>query len=765
MKKSYFFTLFLLLFLASISKIFAQNSTQIPAKNLNFQYNFQPNTEGLPLSAWAGGLNSPQIYAMDINQDLEEDLVVFDKHNSKFYTFTANIHSKKFIYRPEFEQYFPPCKAWVVIVDYDKDGKKDIFTHNEKGGVKIFKNIGKQNPEFELLQENITSKSLNNPTESNIIIPATDMPAIVDIDDDGDLDIFTFDFAQGNWIEFYENITPLAPKSPLTPKGGTKSPKKPKNLKEETNPKDTLNTKEKLVFFKKNPCWGGILEQTNCGEFQFNKACAGGSGKSSNIMHAGSTLQIVDLNGDKKLDVLIGDISCNELYFFKNQGTNARPKFTQFDRNFPKNNPIRVLFPAVYFVDVTFDKIPDMLVVPNVWQQDGEVADWDKSIWVYENKNTTKKPDWQLTQKDFLQNEMLDFGENVSAFSFDIDNDKDMDLLVSARKTNGNIENTFLENKGTNKNPIFAQNKDFTEKYLVDSLKNKIFQNHFIYKSNYLQNYISYLEKKDNNFYFFYKNIKLDEFHKFPFSLQKNDSPALIDIDEDGDIDMCIAKGNGSMIYYENIRIKNQNQNKISKKEDFNEDKFEAEKSLFGTLPNPASTELRIATHDLNADGQVDLLMTDANGKIDVYLDIAKKFKDFETTKEFSPDIRANSIEKLYCGSGVFPQISDIDGDEMPDLVMGMRTGGIKFIKNTTEKPKVIAKYHKKDNLLVINVPFEGQLRGENAQGELLLNIAVEDFKGDFPVKLTEKQIQGLKISHRNPRYKTLWLKNLVIVP
>ncbi len=787
-----FFIRFLCIFyiLISVQNIFFQKKlfAQTPTKNVQFDYNYLPTTENLPINAWAGGLNSPQIYAMDINQDLEDDLVIFDKHNAKFYTFTANVYSKKYSYRPEFEQYFPNCKNWVVIIDYDKDGKKDIFTDGDNG-VRVFRNVGIQTPDFQLITENIITKTNNG--EGNIIVPATDVPAIVDIDDDGDLDIFTFDFAQGNWIEFYENVSP---KSPPVPKGGA-------NIKERINTKKKEYIVENLIFVKKNPCWGGILEKVNCGEFEFNKACAGGGGANENTeknkknaFHAGSTLQLVDLNGDKKLDVLIGDISCNELYFFKNNGTNLRPKFMQFDRNFPKQNPIRLLFPAVYFVDVTFDKVPDMLVVPNVWLQDGEVNHWDKSIYVYENKNTPKKPDWHLTTTNFLQNDMLDFGENVSAFAFDVDNDKDLDLLISAKKTNGNIDNNLLENKGTNKNPIFTQNKGFQEKYLVDSLKNKIFQNHFIYKSNYLQNYISYLEKpleksnensgqnprqNPNDFNLFYKNIKLDEFHKFPFSLQKNDSPALMDIDEDGDVDVCVAKGNGSMIWYENIRIKNKN----TKKTDFTADTFEKEKPFFIQNPNPANTELRLATHDINADGQVDLLITDANGQIKIYLDIAKKFKEktenenlqinkLETEKQtetqetyfFEADYNAKKQENIYIGHGIMPQIVDIDGDDMPELLLGMRTGGLKFAKNTTEKPKIIAKYYKKDQMLVLNVPFSGQLRGENTQGELLFDLSVAEFREIYPVKLTEKQIQGLKISHRNSRYKTIWLKNLEIM-
>lgn len=41
------------------------------------------------LNPWAGGLNAPQFLKMHLNNDDIEDLVVFDRTNSKISTFTA----------------------------------------------------------------------------------------------------------------------------------------------------------------------------------------------------------------------------------------------------------------------------------------------------------------------------------------------------------------------------------------------------------------------------------------------------------------------------------------------------------------------------------------------------------------------------------------------------------------------------------------------------------------------------------------------------
>ena len=55
---------------------------------------------------WAGGLNSPQFSEMDLDEDGDLDLVVFDRQDSKVRTFISE--GEKYTHAPIYESNFPP---------------------------------------------------------------------------------------------------------------------------------------------------------------------------------------------------------------------------------------------------------------------------------------------------------------------------------------------------------------------------------------------------------------------------------------------------------------------------------------------------------------------------------------------------------------------------------------------------------------------------------------------------------------------------------
>ena len=64
---------------------------------------------------------------MDLNGDNVEDLVLFDRMADKVLTFIGV--ESKYQYAPEFEEFFPEdITNWLLIRDFNCDGKKDIFT-------------------------------------------------------------------------------------------------------------------------------------------------------------------------------------------------------------------------------------------------------------------------------------------------------------------------------------------------------------------------------------------------------------------------------------------------------------------------------------------------------------------------------------------------------------------------------------------------------------------------------------------------------------
>ena len=151
-------------------------------------------------SALAGGINAGQFSNIDLNLDGIMDLVVFDKSGNKISPFIND--NGNYIYAPKYRDNFPKVHDWMLLADYNCDGKNDIYTYSS-GGMAIYKNTSINNLSFSLVTSLVLSDyGANN---INIYISQVDIPAISDIDYDGDLDILTFSIT-GGFVEYHKNM-------------------------------------------------------------------------------------------------------------------------------------------------------------------------------------------------------------------------------------------------------------------------------------------------------------------------------------------------------------------------------------------------------------------------------------------------------------------------------------------------------------------------------------------------------------------------------
>jgi hypothetical protein len=68
--------------------------------------------------------------------------VVYDRTAQKVFTFLATKNTSGqyyWQYAPQYETLFPTLQNWMLLVDYDKDGRKDLFTHSS-AGLKLYRN-------------------------------------------------------------------------------------------------------------------------------------------------------------------------------------------------------------------------------------------------------------------------------------------------------------------------------------------------------------------------------------------------------------------------------------------------------------------------------------------------------------------------------------------------------------------------------------------------------------------------------------------------
>lgn len=76
---------------------------------------------------------------------------------------------------------------------------------------------------------------------------------------------------------------------------------------------------------------------------------------------------------------------------------------------------------------------------------------------------------------------------------------------------------------------------------------------------------------------------------------------------------------------------------------------------------------------------------------------------------------------------GLYPAVGDLDGDGLPELLIGSNTGGIRLLKNTSEKVvppteslEFVAYPNPTSQFLYVQTPVLGQLELYSMTGQLI---------------------------------------------
>ena len=395
---------------------------------------------------WAGGLNACQFGSIDLDFDGKNDLVVFDRHGNRLSCFVnrGEIGEICYVFDNQYANAFPKIDDWMILADYDGDGRNDIFTYSKGwAGIKVFKNVSNDSLAFELVKSPYLT-SLQGAGEVNIMATYADYPAIVDVDGDGDLDILTFGVF-GTFIEKHQNLS-----------------------------MEKYDTRDSLVFERNDYCWGRVAESEEDNRMYLDTCLFGKTIINEPYRHRGASVAVRDLNGDGLVDLLLGDVDYPGLIYLQNGGTLDSALMISQSNQFPAQYPVSLFsMPMPFFMDVNNDGLEDMIVSP--FDPNPLSAEGQNSVWLYLNFGTNENPDFQLYTKSFLQDEMLDFGMGAYPVFADVDADGLTDLLVG---TIGNIDSTyyiygslqthrsaqmaFFKNVGTANEPVFQLfNDDF----------------------------------------------------------------------------------------------------------------------------------------------------------------------------------------------------------------------------------------------------------------------------------------------------------------
>lgn len=550
------------------------------------------------INPWMGGLLAPVVSTGDINFDGVIDVVVYDINSGFFHGFIRS--GNKYVYNRNATDHFPPIYDWFILKDYNCDGVVDLFTYGPPGSIAVYKgqNVGGK------LQFTFRYPELRHGNVALYNVP-TDYPAIEDLDGDGDLDILSFNVS-GTRVTYYKNLR-----------------------------SDLGLPCDSLTFERITRCWGGFEEGFFDEEITLD-ACNPGSLRIDDmegILHAGGSISVVDRNKNGLFDALIGDVEAKRMTFLTNGGTVNQAFMTAKDVNFPSyNSSVNISSnPVATVLDVNMDGWDDLLITPFSFSN----TDNYLNTWYYQNTGPPLHQ-FQLQTKSFLNENMLDFGQNSVPALGDLDGDGKPDLIVgnSGLKRGGDTvlhRLVYIKNIGTTDTPVFQ---------VMDS---------------------DFLLLSGLNF--------------------KNLAPDLTDMDGDGDLDLLIGLSDGTFIYFSNEG-----------------NKFNPNFIFRGRVKNNLGFDLDVGSnatpelYDFNKDGLPDLIAGNRSSSLHLYqnMGITAGLPVFQLITTSLGGIN-------YPGAALSAEIADVTGDDKADLLLSGAGDSVVLYTNFEDNWNTIMTLQEKD--------------------------------------------------------------------
>jgi len=643
---------------------------------------------------WAGGLNSMQFSNFDFDGDGTDDLFAYDRTSNKASIFLRR--SNQWQYAPEFEYLLPiNLRNWAVFVDMDCDGEKDLLT-SSPFGIRIFKTSRNVNlvPSFELVRNPLLTEGSSG--KINLQVSSTDVPYIGDVNGDGLPDILVYNFANGGFVEYHKNISL------------------------------EVGTDCGAMEFRRETREWGDFEECDCNEFAFGGEGCGTS--NARVEHAGGkSLLLIDMNQNGLPDLITGHELCEELYYLENTGDEETAKFEDFTNQFPNaQNPVNSgLFPAPYWVDADNDGIKDLLVSTNVSFNQLNQTDFQNSIRYYRNTGSNEAPIFEFMQSNFLQDQMLDLGESSFPTSADLDGDGLAELLIGNRgqiiEGNFKAQLTLLRNIGTAEAPAFeVVDSDFAnlsmrnfsnvKPQLIDFDGDGITDLVFSATQNN-QTGLYWITGEANGNAVQFEQSKLES---FGFSIGLNDNVAFHDVNEDGKLDLLLAKSSGSLNYYLNT---GEASNPIFTLETEN---------YLGIDDNNVASNLTVVIADFTEDGKADLITSDLSGRLTLYADF--KNEAVNPTQDLL-EVNGNS-QFTRLANRSFLGAAKLYENEAPVILAGSVAGGLQLFRSeaiitSIQTPAEILKAQAYPNPtsgdLYIDSPAKAKANIISIQGQVLV--------------------------------------------
>lgn len=687
--------------------------SQTANSQFNFEYNnsivVKKNGDTLKFP-WAGGLSYAQFSDVDFDFDGDMDLFVFDRSSDNIRVYiqkeTAGVKYYDLDYNAAAS--FPnDVRYRATMVDYNQDGKNDLFCYGI-GGIKVYKNVGDaiNGIQWEVAKDLLYSDNWG--ADLNLYVSSADIPAIVDVDGDSDIDVLTYHIG-GQHLQYHKNMS-----------------------------MENYGVPDSLEFVLMNECWGKFREDVNTNSLFLNDntpPCAEGNvpnaespTQNPNLeklkpteqtpKHAGSTVLALDYDNDGVKDLILGDVSFGNLNLLINGGTNVNTNSAMIsvDPLFPSNStPINLeVFPAGYYVDVDFDGVKDLIVGANA----KNVSENETSILFYKNTGTNTLPNFIFQTNAFLQEQMIEHGTGATPVLVDLDNDGKKDLFVSnffrhlpLQLREGSV--AFYKNTGTVNDPVFTfidynflnlNQSGFGLKMHPtfgdlngDGLKDLILG---------LENgSLVYLENTSSlpSISFASPVINYTDDQGTIISAGSYAAPQLFDLNNDGLLDLIVGKKTGELLYYQNVGSASS-------------PSFQLVNNLLGNIDIATTSPEGYPTpHFFRVNTTTHLFLGGVNGNLMYYNDI-----DANITSGSSFNLVSGNYLGIQVGAYSTFYVDDIDNDGNLNLFVGQDLGGVFHLEHNPSgsssiqentKTYLVSVYpNPSKDLIQIVTEFEGEL-------------------------------------------------------
>lgn len=555
-----------------------------------------------------GGLNAPRPQLLDIDGDGDVDMFVQETTDQLvFFENVGTPTSPEFVWRTD---HYANLETgdWFRFTDMDLDGDFDLISEQKFSHIRYYRNDGsQQDPSFTLAVD--TLRDVNG---TPIFADRQNIPFVQDIDCDEKVDLF-IGLLIGTVMRY------------------------------------------ELVSYADGdvPVFQKVTDRFEDIEIV---------GDLPGSLHGANTLTFNDIDSDGDLDLFWGDFFEPGVLLVRNTGTCRSPVLRSEPVKYPLKDPILTSgYNAPIFADVDGDGIEEFYVgvVGGAFNATSSLA--DNFYQLKPNGDGT----YDTETSRFVKT--IDLGSESIVTLVDFDQDGDLDFTVGNKINPLSTKSSLFvlfENIGTAKEPRFA--------FRGDVAVEPSYHYAPAYGDLDADGDLDMLMGTWNEGMLFYRNtgsanspvFVREEHNDVQLSRGGNSTPALVDIDGDGDLDLFAGESSGTINFYENTGSVD--------KPVFTLVTDELNQIDIGRRSIPAFT-------DIDGDGDMDMVVGSDSDGLTLYLNVGT-----ENSFSFAPGESLDIIVDQFSNAS----FGDINGDGLLDLVTGGLGGGVSLFMGTQATSK-----------------------------------------------------------------------------